>query len=106
VAENAGALAEGTRPHPDHVASTRLLDVPGARLVLFSFAAGQELREHKAPAPILIRVVSGRVVVGSEGSESTLDGGGIIYFAPSVKHSVRAVTEAQITVTLLNTGEQ
>lgn len=72
--------------------------------MLFSFAAGQELREHKAPVPILISVVSGRVVIGSEGSEATLDAGGIHYFPASVKHSVHALSEAQITVALLNTG--
>ncbi|MCX7523005.1 cupin domain-containing protein [Microbacterium sp. STN6] len=79
----------------------RVLDGFGARVVLLAFAAGQELREHSAPVPILVQTLAGRVAFEVDGAETELAAGGIVNVAAGVRHAVRALEPSHVLLTLL-----
>jgi quercetin dioxygenase-like cupin family protein len=70
------------------------------RVILFGFAAGEELSEHTSSRPATIQVLSGAfdVTVGGR----AVDGrpGTLICMPPGTPHSLRARTPAQMLLTL------
>lgn len=98
------SVAEFTAEHPivpGRVAPKRMLDAPGARIMQLAFDAGEELREHRAPVPILIQAVSGTVTVTASDREVVLEPGGLVHMAANVPHAVIAHGEARVMLVLL-----
>ena len=52
---------------PDSTVSRTVLKAEGARLVLFSFDAGQELTEHTAAVPVLLQALDGSFEITAAG---------------------------------------
>lgn len=71
-----------------------------ARQVLFSFRAGQGLREHKTSSQIAVQIVSGRLTFEAEGESQMLTPGGLIMLAGDVPHSVHAESDTVMLLTL------
>jgi quercetin dioxygenase-like cupin family protein len=91
------ALAEFTDPG----LSVRVLsDVGASRVVLFSFRAGQRLREHHTSSPILVQVVSGTIAFEARGHAIEVAAGGLLQLERNVPHTVVAVTDAIVLVTM------
>jgi quercetin dioxygenase-like cupin family protein len=74
------------------------------RVVLFSFAAGQQLSDHTAAVPVTIEVVEGesRIRVG----EGMIEGrpGTWLHLPADTPHSVFATTPVTLLLTLLKRG--
>lgn len=84
------------------VSPHRMLDAPGARIMQLAFDAGIELREHKAPAPILIQAMVGAVTVTAKGRDVVLEPGGVVHLEAGVPHAVVAhAGSARIMLVLL-----
>lgn len=83
------------------LSSERVLAASGARITHLAFAAGEEMREHKAPVPIMIQVVEGNVVFEVQGTEYRLGRGGILHLAAGLPHAVRPDGAARILLTML-----
>jgi len=71
-----------------------------ARQVLFSFSAGQNLREHKTSSQIAVQVVSGQLIFTAEGESRQVTPGQLILLEADVPHSVLAESDAVILVTM------
>ena len=69
-------------------------------MVRLSFVPGQEMREHSTNAPLIVQVLTGDVqfTIGDEVLE--LVAGSILHVAPSVRHALKAHTEAHLLLTL------
>jgi quercetin dioxygenase-like cupin family protein len=71
------------------------------KVVLFGFAAGEELSEHTASMPAVMHFLAGeaRVTVGGDALEARA--GTWIHMPPNTKHSIRASTELVMLLLLV-----
>jgi quercetin dioxygenase-like cupin family protein len=85
--------------------SQTLYDGPDVRLVLFSFAPGEELSEHTAARPAIVHVLDGEgdAVVGGE--ERALGPGAWFRMPARMPHSIVARTPLRLALYLLPAGE-
>jgi quercetin dioxygenase-like cupin family protein len=75
-------------------------DSRAARLVLFAFEAGQQLKEHHTSSQILLQVLRGYVEVTTPGKSVQLQTSMVLQIAANVLHSVTAPTDAVMLLTL------
>lgn len=94
------ALSESAPAVGHGIVSRTLLATPELRVVLFTFAAGQELTEHTSTSRALVQVLTGEgeFVVGGE--PRLLKAGEILHFPPGMRHAVNAKTEMTMLLTL------
>ena len=86
----------------DSIVSRTVLKAEGARLVLFSFDAGQELTEHTAAMPVLLQVLDGRLTVTAAGRSVQLAPGGVIHLTARLPHAVLALEPSRLLLTMLD----
>jgi quercetin dioxygenase-like cupin family protein len=96
---NVGSLVEVAA---DSTVSRTVLKADGARLVLFSFDAGQELSEHTAAIPVLLQVLDGRLAVSAAGTSVELTPGGVIHLPARMPHTVLALQPSRLLLTMLD----
>lgn len=91
-------------PFPDKPRAQNVLRTDSAHVVLFEFAAGQELHEHTAHHPVLVQCLAGHVelLVGDERAD--LRPGDLAHLPRMVTHAVRALQDSTMTVTMLVAG--
>lgn len=82
--------------------SKTLLKAEGVNVVLFSFAAGEELSEHTAAMPVIVQVVDGEVEITADGRTVTLQPGGMVHFTTRLPHAVKAVKPAKMVLYMLD----
>ena len=85
----AGASANGHR-------QITVLHQGPVRLVLFAFAAGGRMPEHRAPGWVTIQVLRGVLRVRTPDAQHALAEGQILALAPNVPHDVEAGEEADM----------
>lgn len=82
------------RPH-------RMQDGNGFKIRTLVMDAGAVMREHRAPVPILVQVVSGRILFRVDGAEYDMTAGGGIQVSASVPHELEAIEPAHLLLTLM-----
>ncbi|MBI5386089.1 MAG: cupin domain-containing protein [Verrucomicrobia bacterium] len=82
------------------IVSRTLLRTSATRVVLFGFAAGQELSEHTSPHHALVQVLSGECEWTLDGKVHALRAGDLLYMPPSLPHAVRATQQFSMLLTL------
>ncbi len=85
----------------DSIVSRTVLNEQSARVILFGFAPGQELTEHRTPMAAIIHILAGegRITLGEEAVD--VAPGTLIYMPPNLPHSVLARTELQMLLTMI-----
>lgn len=73
------------------------------KLVLFSFAAGEELSEHTSSLPAVIQILDGRARLTLGGETVEAGPGALVYMEPRLTHAVKAVTALKMLLTLVKT---
>jgi quercetin dioxygenase-like cupin family protein len=98
-------LAAEAKPVDRGIHSQTLYDGADLRLVLFSFAAGEELSEHTAARPAAVHVLDGDgdAVVGGE--PHALRPGTWFRMPAGTPHSIRARTSLRLALYLLAARE-
>lgn len=91
-------------PFPDKPHAENVIKTPDAHVVVFEFAAGQELHEHQAHHPTLIQALAGQVRIQHDGGAFDLSPGDVLYLPSLVQHEAVALTDATLQVTLLVSG--
>lgn len=84
---------DSTRPRP---AVKRVLSADGANLILFSFAPGQDLPDHKAAHPITVQVLHGSVTFSCGERDEILTPGRIVHLPAHVPHAVSCGDESAL----------
>jgi quercetin dioxygenase-like cupin family protein len=94
-------LAAEAPPVDRGIHSQTLYDGPDLRLVLFSFAPGEELSEHTAARPAVVHVLDGEgdAVVGPD--PHALVPGSWFRMPAGLPHSIRARTPLRLALYLL-----
>jgi quercetin dioxygenase-like cupin family protein len=85
----ADLLAEAPIPTRGILSQT-LSDDEDVRVVLFSFAAGEELSEHTAARPAIVHILSGDGEVEAEGEVYAAAAGSWLRMAAGTSHAIRA----------------
>lgn len=78
-----------------------VLNTETAKVVVFEFGAGDVLSEHAARHAVIIQVLRGRVEFSVRDEVHTLQPGRLIHLTPMLRHAVRAIEPATLTVTML-----
>lgn len=74
------------------------------KVIVFGFAAGEELSEHTASRPALIQVLSGALELTLDGETVHADPGSWVHMSAGLRHAVRALTPAVMLLTLVRRG--
>ena len=77
-----------------------------AKIILFGFAAGEELTAHTAPMPATIQILSGEVTLTLGGNSHEAGPGSLVHMAPQLNHGISAKTPAMVLLTLLKAARQ
>lgn len=89
---------------PDGILSRTLHNDEQLKVVLFGFAAGQELSEHTAAAPAILHVLEGEVDLKLGADSHQARAGAWIWMAPRLPHSLAAKSAAVVLLLLIKTG--
>lgn len=98
-------LASEVTPPQDGTLSRTLHNDDHIKVVLFGFAAGEELSEHTSSMPAIIQIVQGEADVTLGDAKKTTAAGSWIHMQPKLKHSIKAKTPVVMLLTLLKTGK-
>lgn len=73
----------------------------GVRVVLFGFAAGEELTEHTASRPATIQVLSGAFDLTLGGERVDAPAGTWVHMSAGLRHALRAREPSRMLLTLV-----
>ncbi len=93
-------LAEQAQTTSSGIVSRTLLQTPELRVVLFSFAAGQELTTHSSKRRALVQVLSGECDFLFADTWHRLKAGVILHLPPGHVHAVKAPVAFTMLLTL------
>ncbi len=86
---------------PKGILSHTLYNDEQIKIIVFGFAAGEEMTAHTAPMPATIQVLSGEVTLILGPDKHEAGPGGLVHMAPQLMHGIVAKTPAMILLTLL-----
>jgi len=98
------SLAKETQFADNGIVSRTLLNTPEARVVLFGFAAGQELTEHTSTRRALISILFGRCEFSLAGQWHSLEAGAFLHLPPNTPQAVKATEPFSMLLTLVPSG--
>jgi quercetin dioxygenase-like cupin family protein len=99
-AEKILSLAAETKFAPNGIVSRTLLRTASSRVVLFGFAAGQELTEHTSTQHAVVQILSGECEFSLGGQPHQVKAGDLIYMPPNLPHALKATTQFSMLLTL------
>ena len=102
--EKVVSLSGETQFAPNGIVSRTVLRTENSRTVLFGFAEGQELTEHTSTQHALIQILSGECEFCLAGKPDHLKPGDFLYMPPNLPHSVRALKQFSMLLTLIKPG--
>jgi len=98
-AEKVLSLAAETKFAPNGIVSRTLLRTANSRVVLFGFAAGQELTEHTSTQHAVVQILSGECEFSLAGRPRQVKAGDLIYMPPNLPHALKATTQFSMLLT-------
>ena len=81
--------------------TTTLIKTDALEVIRLVLPAGKELKPHDVPGEITVQCLEGKVAFCTEGSDCELMAGRLLYLAGSDEHSLRAVEDSSLLVTIL-----
>jgi len=93
------AFLENTR-FGERVQIDRMSETPFSKEIRICMAAGNVMKEHSAPGPITIMVLTGMVTITSQQESAQLKSAEMVCFDANVPHSLEAHEESVIRLTL------
>jgi quercetin dioxygenase-like cupin family protein len=79
----------------------KLASGAGATVIRIGFTAGQVMKDHRAPAPILVQATSGDVSFSTDDRTVTLEPGTAVHVDTGIMHKLVANTDSVVILTLL-----
>ena len=83
-------LAEAVQVSSSGIVSRTLLQTPETRVVLFTFADGQELTSHTSRRRAIVQILDGACDFQFAGKWQRLEAGTLLHLPPNHPHAVRA----------------
>jgi quercetin dioxygenase-like cupin family protein len=94
-------LQEQARVPANGILSQTIHDDGKTKVVLFGFAAGQELSAHTAPFPATLTFLKGEagLKLGADAQEAVA--GTFVFMAPYLEHGIKAKTDVVMLLTMM-----
>ena len=83
-------LADAVQASPSGIVSRTVMQSPEMRVVLFTFAEGQELTSHSNRRRALVHILDGACDFSFAGGWQRLEAGAFLHLPPGHPHAVRA----------------
>ena len=96
-------LAELSQVAEGGIVSKPIVENEHHKIVLFTFAPGQELSEHTASVPAVIHVLEGGGRVVLDGVAHEAGPGKLFYMPAELRHAVQAETPFTMLLTMFRT---
>ena len=93
-------LREAAKSVENKIHKQVLQDDDRTRVILFAFAAGQELAAHTAPFPATLTFLKGEAVVRLGDDELHAGEGAFAYMPANLLHGIKAETDAVMLLTI------
>jgi quercetin dioxygenase-like cupin family protein len=77
-----------------------VLETPFSKEIRIVFKAGQLMKEHKTPFPIVVEVVDGEIDFGVNGEVHSVNKGGLLTLDGGVPHDLLAKKDSIVRLTL------
>ncbi|MGC9969545.1 MAG: cupin domain-containing protein [Bryobacteraceae bacterium] len=71
------------------------------KVILFGFAAGQELSAHTAPFPATLTFLRGEAALRLGSDEQEAVEGTFVYMRPNLEHGIKAKTDVVMILTMI-----
>lgn len=84
----------------DRIVTKVILETPFSKEIRILLKNGQIMKSHKAPFPIIIHVLEGKINFGFEGEIISLKKGDIITLESSISHDLTAKENSVVRLTL------
>jgi quercetin dioxygenase-like cupin family protein len=94
-------LAQVPEIAPDSILSRTFYRDEAVKVILFGFAAGQELSEHTASVPAILHFLQGQARLTLGGDASTAGPGTWVHMQPNLPHSIYAETPVVMLLYML-----
>lgn len=85
----------------DSIISRTLYADDQLKVVLFGFAAGQELSEHTASMPAMLYFIKGEADLSLGGDQFKVQEGSLVHMTANLSHSIHARTPTTMLLMLL-----
>lgn len=82
-----------------------LLDTTFTKEIRITLKKGQEMKEHQTPYPIVVQLVDGQLGFGIPEGTLKLESGDLIALDGGVPHSLLAIEESIVRLTLTKSDE-
>jgi len=93
-------LREAAKSVENKIQKQVLQDDDRTRVILFAFAAGQELAAHTAPFPATLTFLKGEAVVRLGDDELHAGEGALAYMPANLLHGIKAETDVVMLLTI------
>jgi len=95
-------LVTETPPIPeDSIVSRTIYSDDRVKVILFTFAAGQELSDHTSSSTAILHFISGKAKLKIAGDEIESKDQAWLYLPPNMPHSIYAITEVTMLLYLI-----
>ena len=94
-------LREHAKPPENGILSQTLQNDDRAKVILFAFAAGQELSAHTAPFPATLTFLKGEALLNLGGDRQPAAEGTFVYMPPKLEHGIQAKGEVIMLLTMI-----
>ncbi len=81
--------------------TTTLVKTDSLEVIRLVLPAAKDIKPHDVPGEVTVQCLEGKVAFRVGDSERELTAGKLIYLAGSDKHSLRAIEDASLLVTIL-----
>jgi quercetin dioxygenase-like cupin family protein len=81
--------------------TTTLVKTGDLEVIRLVVPAGKEIPTHKAPGPITVQCLEGRVSFTAQGQSQELHAGTFLYLTSAEPHSLKGIEDSSLLVTIL-----
>jgi quercetin dioxygenase-like cupin family protein len=90
---------------PDSIVSRTLYSDPALKVILFGFAAGQELSEHTSARRAMLHFLDGAARLRLGEDEFTAQAGAFVIMPPHLPHSITAQEETRMLLIMVERAD-
>lgn len=99
-------VAKEIQPPEKGILSHTLFNDDSMKIVLFGFAAGNELTAHTAPMPATLHFLQGEATLTLGADSHDVKAGALIHMQPQLTHGIVAKTPVTMLLYLLKAARQ
>lgn len=97
---NIALFNENLHYKEDSIDSKVILESSFSKEIRILLKSGQQMKEHKAPFPIIVHLLEGKINFGMSGEVHLLEKGAIITLEGNIPHDLTALKDSTVRLTL------